>query len=68
MILKKHLNTVEKFGNNNQGFSPESLSETLEYVYSDWYMGRFAKLLGRDSIAEIYYEKSKSYRKYGMKM
>ena len=57
------LNTVEKFGNNNQGFSPGSLSETLEYAYSDWCMGRFAESLGRDSIADIYYEKSKSYNK-----
>ena len=57
------LNTVKKFGNNNQGFSPGSLSKSLEYAYSDWCMGRFAESLGRDSIAEVYYEKSKSYKK-----
>ena len=56
------LNTVEKFGNNEFGFSPGSLSETLEYAYSDWCMARFAESLGKDSIAKQYYLKSKSYK------
>ena len=56
------LNTVNKFCNNEQGFSPGSISETLEYAYSDWCMGRFAESLGKDSIAKIYYKKSQSYK------
>ncbi len=56
------LNTVKKFDNNNRGFSPGSLSKTLEYAYSDWCMSRFAESLGRDSLAGVYYNRSKSYR------
>ncbi len=56
------LNTVNKFGNNEQGFSPGSISETLEYAYSDWCMGRFAESLGKDSIARIYDKKSESFK------
>lgn len=56
------LNTVEKFGNNNLGYSPGSLSKSLEYAYSDWCMGRFAESLEKDSVAEVYYNKSKAYK------
>ncbi len=56
------LNTVEKFGNNEFGFSPGSLSESLEYTYSDWCIGKFAESLGQDSISNLYYEKSRSYK------
>lgn len=56
------LNTAEKFGNNEFGFSPDSLSESLEYTYSDWCIGKFAKSLGYYSISNLYYEKSKSYK------
>jgi predicted alpha-1,2-mannosidase len=56
------LNTVKKFSNNHLGFSPGSLSESLEYAYSDWCMGRFAESIGKDSIADVYYKKSKSYQ------
>ncbi len=56
------LNTVDKFGNNALGYSPGSLSKTLEYAYSDWCVGKFAESLGRDSISDVYYQKSKSYK------
>ncbi len=56
------LKTVKRSCNNSSGFSPGSLSKTLEYAYSDWCMGRFAESLGKDSIAEVYYLKSKSYK------
>jgi len=56
------LNTVKKFGNNESGFSPGSLSKTLEYAYSDWCIGKFAESLGYDSISSLYYKKSKSYK------
>lgn len=56
------LNTVRKFDNNEEGFAPGSLSKSLEYAYSDWCMGKFAGSLGKDSIVEIYYGKSKAYQ------
>ncbi len=56
------LNTVNKFDNNDEGFTPGSLSKTLEYAYSDWCMGKFAESLGRDSIARVYEDRSGSYR------
>ena len=57
------LNTVRKFDNNDQGFTPFSLSKTLEYAYSDWCMARFAESLGKDSVADYYYRKSQTYKK-----
>ncbi len=56
------LNTIHKFDNNKRGFTPGSLSKTLEYAYSDWCLARFAESLGKDSIAAVYYKKSKSYK------
>ncbi|MEN8201647.1 MAG: GH92 family glycosyl hydrolase [Bacteroidota bacterium] len=56
------LNTVNKFGNNAEGYSPGSLSETLEYAYSDWCMGTFAESLGRDSVSRRYYSRSLAYK------
>lgn len=60
--FKYSLNTVTKFSNNSEGYSPGSLSKTLEYAYSDWCMGKFSESLGKDSISELYYNKSKSYK------
>ena len=54
-------NTVEKFGNRPDGFTPGSMSKTLEYAYSDWCLGRFAKSLGKCADEAEYYARSKAY-------
>ncbi|MDF7822774.1 GH92 family glycosyl hydrolase [Pontiellaceae bacterium B12227] len=54
-------NSVEKFGNGPGGFTPGSMSHTLEYAYSDWCMGRFAESLGHEGDASKYYRRSLSY-------
>jgi predicted alpha-1,2-mannosidase len=40
----------------------ESVSKTLEYAYDDWCIAQFAKMLGKDSIANVFEERSLSYR------
>jgi predicted alpha-1,2-mannosidase len=54
-------NTVEKFRNGPNGFTPGSLSATLEYAYADWCAGRFAESLNRKSDAEVFYRRSMAY-------
>ncbi|MEI6074819.1 MAG: GH92 family glycosyl hydrolase [Verrucomicrobiota bacterium] len=54
-------NTVEKFGNGPGGFTPGSMSKTLEYAYSDWCLGRFAESLGKSADEVKYYARSKAY-------
>ncbi|MGQ7871009.1 GH92 family glycosyl hydrolase [Sunxiuqinia sp. sy24] len=55
-------NSVAEFGNGERGYTPYSISHTLEYAYTDWCMARFAESLGKESLAQTYYEKSKAYR------
>ena len=68
-------NTVDKFGNNEEIeytpynvegsssiFGAASISETLEYSYFDWCLGRFAESLNKNDIAEKYYKKSNDYK------
>ncbi|MBI9016851.1 MAG: GH92 family glycosyl hydrolase [Phycisphaerae bacterium] len=57
------VNSVEKFSNDPKGYTPGSLSKTLEYAYTDWCTGHFAQLLGKKDDAKKYYEKSLSYKK-----
>ena len=54
-------NTADIFSVNEDGFSPGSLSETLEYLFSDWCIGRFAERLNKTDDAEKYYGKSMMY-------
>ncbi len=56
-------NTADTFSNNAEGYSPGSLSETLEYAFSDWCVGRFAEKLEKTDDAQKYYAKSLSYDK-----
>ncbi len=56
------VNSVEKFGNGDLGYRPSSISETLEYAYSDWCVGKLSDILGKKENARAYYEKSKNYR------
>lgn len=54
-------NTADIFSNNTEGFSPGSLSETLEYTFSDWCVGRFAERLGKTDDVQKYFGKSLMY-------
>ena len=40
----------------------ESVSKTLEYAYDDWCIAVFADSLGKDSIADIFYERANHYK------
>ena len=53
--------TSRKRGNADCGWTPGSLSETLEYCYDDWCMGRFAELLGKSAEAAHYYGRARWY-------
>jgi len=58
-------NTVDTFGNGERGYAKGEkgvISETLEYAYADWCLGRFAESLGKNEIAQEYYLKSKAYK------
>lgn len=55
-------NSVEKFGNQPLVYQPDDISRTLEYAYSDWCVGRFAKLLGKDEDAKTYAQRSEAYK------
>ncbi len=54
--------SVEKFGNHPRGFTPNGLSHTVEYAYTDWCAGRLAEMLGKEADAKTYFERSKAYR------
>lgn len=56
------LNSVNRFGNGEKGYVPDSLSETLEYAYSDWCVSRLAEALGKQEDATEYLEKSRAWR------
>ena len=45
------------------GYKPELLSVTLEELYSDYCLGRFAKLLGKDDDAEFFNNRSMKYKR-----
>jgi predicted alpha-1,2-mannosidase len=54
-------NSADMFSVNAEGYSPGSLSKTLEYLFSDWCVGRFAERLGKTDDARKYYGKSALY-------
>ncbi len=56
------VNSVEKFGNDSSGYTPRSISKTLEYAYNDWCVGTFANALGHLEDAQRYVKKSLGYR------
>ena len=60
--LELAIETLEAEGNDRRlGYTPNSLSHTLEYAYADWCCGRLAEMLGRKDIAKRYFDYSKSY-------
>lgn len=54
-------NSVDKFGNQPLGYSPNDISKTLEYAYSDWCVSEFANLLGNEVDRKEYLNRSKNY-------
>jgi predicted alpha-1,2-mannosidase len=55
-------NSTEKFGNGALGYCPGSISETLEYAYTEWCMSELARLLGKEADQAKYLKLSKSYQ------
>lgn len=60
--LAYSLNTVRAFSNNADGYTPDDLSKTLEYAYSDWCVSSLLHAMGRNREAEEFERKSHSYR------
>ena len=58
------LKTSHKFGNDSLGFTgpPFSISNTLEYAYTDWCIAQLAEGLGKQEEAETFREKGQAYR------
>lgn len=56
--------TSEKFGAGEKGFHspPYSISNTLEYAYSDWCLAQLAKALGKPDDEKRYLKQSQYYR------
>ncbi len=55
-------NSVDKFGNEPLGYTPNSISHTLEYAYTDWCVSQFAESLNKPDIAKEYLRRSKNYK------
>ncbi|WP_293651142.1 GH92 family glycosyl hydrolase [uncultured Parabacteroides sp.] len=55
------LNTSRLFGNNEDGYTPGSISHTLEYAYNDWCMARLAEWLGKDTDKEYFDRRAMTY-------
>jgi predicted alpha-1,2-mannosidase len=56
------LNTSKAIGNGQSGYSAGSISQTLEYAYSDWCMSVLAGELGKDGDRTYFDERAKAYR------
>ncbi len=54
--------TSQLYGNSRYGYAPGSISQTLEYAYTEWCMAQMAKALGKQSDAEHYTRLSMSYK------
>lgn len=58
------VNTAEKFGNGELGYSPgpTGISHTLEYGYTEWCLSELARQLGKESDRQKYLARSGAYR------
>ncbi len=56
------INSVRRFCTNADGFVPGSLSETLEYCYTDWCVAEMLRNMGLHSRAVEFDRKAKAYR------
>ena len=55
-------NTSKRFGNGELGYTPSSISQTLEYAYTEWCMSQLAQALGKNEDAARYARLAQSYR------
>ena len=53
--------TTERRGNLDCGYTPGSLSETLEYCYDDWCVSEIARRLGKTEVAAKFAARAKGY-------
>ena len=53
--------TTEKRGNLDCGYTPGSLSETLEYCFDDWCVSKIARRLGKNDVAARFRERAGWY-------
>lgn len=62
--VKYAINTSNKFGNNKLGYtaSPFSISNTLEYAYTDWCIAQVAKGEGKTDIEQEYLTKGQAFQ------
>jgi len=58
------VNTSKRFGNDKLGYTgpPFSISNTLEYAYTDWCISQLANELGKKEDAQLFREKGQAYR------
>jgi predicted alpha-1,2-mannosidase len=63
-LLELAVGTSEQFGNGTKGYFSKSLSisNTLEYAYTEWCTGILAEKMGKDSLAKVYLRKGGNYR------
>jgi predicted alpha-1,2-mannosidase len=63
---KAAIHTSELIGNGGLGYTPKekgySVSETLEYAYTDWCVAQLAKALGKSDDEKKYTERAKYYK------
>lgn len=55
------VNTSRLFGNNKDGYTPGSISHTLEYAYTDWCTARLAEWLGQEKDMHSFDLKASTY-------
>lgn len=55
------LDDYMKYGFLSMENESESVSKTLEYAYDDWCIARMAEMLGKDSLARVFYRRSGSW-------
>ncbi|MDE6422154.1 MAG: GH92 family glycosyl hydrolase, partial [Muribaculaceae bacterium] len=57
-------NTADRIGHHPEvGYTPGSISETLEYGYFDWCVGQFAMRMGDKESFDKYNSRGQAYRK-----
>lgn len=55
------VNSVDKFGNEPLGYTPRSISHTLEYAYTDWCVAQMANALGKKTTRKAYARRASNY-------
>lgn len=59
--LEFAVKTTAKRGNRDCGYTPGSLSETLEYCFDDWCVSEIARRLGKDDVAARFAARAQWY-------